>query len=364
MTRPSSLDNSAASSDDTRARVVAAIMDGRLAEQIASFHAADARARGYDAQLVASMAEALRALAEMLERARDDLEGELSRGGVSFEAVPVARDRQLPMLCISVERRDVERAVAMAQQLGYESVGFLSRGASKAALRTQPEIRLVRPGDIDVRLSIRWRRDPASPVVRRLRPSNDDLAAISLPASVWFGYYVVRLVRLARRRLGWADRAAAGRSLGAYLSTPRALIPALLDAVDLTGEDILIDLGCGDGRIVVAAAQRGCRAVGFELDPWLVARARAAVTEHGVEDEVRIIEADSRLADVSTGTVVFLFLPPALVRDILPQVHASLPPGARIAAHEHLPLTVDPPADEVIPLAAGPAITNLHVWRL
>lgn len=117
-----------------------------------------------------------------------------------------------------------------------------------------------------------------------------------------------------------------------WVPTPHALTEKMLDMAKVTARDVVYDLGAGDGRNVIAAAQRGARGVGVEYDSGLVQVARRAAREAGVEDKVRIIEGDMYEADISEATVLALFLLPENLNKLKPKFE-RLPPGTRIVTN-------------------------------
>lgn len=119
-----------------------------------------------------------------------------------------------------------------------------------------------------------------------------------------------------------------------WVPTPEALADVMLDLAKVTAGDYLIDLGSGDGRLVILAAKRGAQALGIEYNPKLVAYAQATAQKAGVADKARFIKADLFAADFSRATVVTLFLGPDLNKKLLPKLLA-LKPGTRIVANTH-----------------------------
>lgn len=98
--------------------------------------------------------------------------------------------------------------------------------------------------------------------------------------------------------------------------------------------EVLYDLGCGDGRIVVRAAEKyGCHAVGFDIDPERVKEARENATRHGVDDRVEVVEQDIFTLDLAEADVVMLYLLPRLNAKLIPQLQ-RLKPGARVVSHD------------------------------
>lgn len=119
-----------------------------------------------------------------------------------------------------------------------------------------------------------------------------------------------------------------------YVPTPTAVVETMLRLARVTPQDVVYDLGSGDGRIVIAAAQQyGARGVGVELDPELVKRARAAAAKAGVQDKVRFSQEDLFRTDLSEATVVTLYLSPSINLRLESKLRRELRPGARIVSH-------------------------------
>ena len=118
-----------------------------------------------------------------------------------------------------------------------------------------------------------------------------------------------------------------------YVSTPPDAVERMLEMAQVTKDDVVYDLGCGDGRIVVAAAKKyGCRAVGVELRQEAVEDARRNVTEAGVEDLVEIRQADILTTDFSDATVVAMYLLPDFNVRLIPKLN-QLPSGSRVVSY-------------------------------
>jgi len=119
-----------------------------------------------------------------------------------------------------------------------------------------------------------------------------------------------------------------------YVPTPQTVVDKMLEVADVHRGDVVYDLGCGDGRIVITAAKRyGARAVGFDIDPERVAEAQENVRHAGVEDLATIRQADVFALDLTPATVVTMYLLPRLNLRLVPQL-AKLAPGARIVSHD------------------------------
>ncbi len=117
--------------------------------------------------------------------------------------------------------------------------------------------------------------------------------------------------------------------------TPPAVVDAMLELAQVHPGDVVYDLGCGDGRIVVRAAQLGARAVGIDIDPQRIAESRQRARAEGVEDRTRFVEADLFEADVHEATVVTLFLWPQVNLRLRPKLLDQLRPGTRVVSYMH-----------------------------
>ncbi|MGH8661729.1 MAG: SAM-dependent methyltransferase [Burkholderiales bacterium] len=130
---------------------------------------------------------------------------------------------------------------------------------------------------------------------------------------------------------------------GAFPDVPTPYLPSTRVAVDemlrLAGTgpgDLVVDLGSGDGRIVIAAARDyGARGLGIELDPRLVAESEANARQAGVSERVAFRRGDVLVADYREATVVTLYLLPGLVDQLKPRLLSELRPGTRIVAHDY-----------------------------
>ena len=119
-----------------------------------------------------------------------------------------------------------------------------------------------------------------------------------------------------------------------FVPTPEAVVDAMLKVANVGANDVLYDLGGGDGRIVIAAAKNyGARGVGIDVDPQRIAEARANAVKAGVTDRVQFRQEDLFAADIHEATVVALYLLPSLNLKLLPKLEHDLRPGTRIVSH-------------------------------
>lgn len=119
-----------------------------------------------------------------------------------------------------------------------------------------------------------------------------------------------------------------------YLPTPQEVVDGMLKLAGVHTGDTLIDLGCGDGRIVVTAAKRyGVQATGIDIDPERIADAKENADKNGVTDKVRFIQGDLFETDLSKANVVTLYLLPSINMRLRPKLWKELKPGTRVVSH-------------------------------
>ncbi len=133
-----------------------------------------------------------------------------------------------------------------------------------------------------------------------------------------------------------------------FVPTPQDVVDKMLELAQVKKDDLLYDLGCGDGRIVVTAAKRyGCKAVGYDIDPERVKESLENVQKNNVENLVKIEQKDIFTLDLSKANVVTLYLLPRLNVKLFPQLE-KLKPGSRILSHEFRMRGIKP--DKIIKL--------------
>jgi ribosomal protein L11 methylase PrmA len=150
----------------------------------------------------------------------------------------------------------------------------------------------------------------------------------------------------------------------AFVPTPRDVVDRMLDLAAVKKSDVVYDLGCGDGRIVIAAAQKyGCKAVGIDLDPECVKTARQAVRDAKVESLVRIDEGDLFKVDLTAADVVALYLLPSMNEKLIPQLE-KMKPGSRVVAHA-LPIPGVTPDKVVSVVSTEDGLERkLYLWTI
>lgn len=120
-----------------------------------------------------------------------------------------------------------------------------------------------------------------------------------------------------------------------YIRTPQVVVDKMLDLAEVGPDDFLIDLGSGDGRIVIAAAKkRGARGFGVELDSNLVAASNEAARKAGVAERARFFTRDLFDTDIHEASVLTLYLLPEVNLQLRPRILSQLKPGARVVSHD------------------------------
>src|SRR5688572_31484937 len=119
-----------------------------------------------------------------------------------------------------------------------------------------------------------------------------------------------------------------------YVPTPQMVVDKMLEVAAITKDDVVYDLGSGDGRIVITAAKKyGVRGVGVDIDPVRVKEANANAVLAGVTDRVRFIEQDLFKTDLKEASVVTLYLLPEVNLKLRPKLWKELKPGTRVVSH-------------------------------
>lgn len=147
-----------------------------------------------------------------------------------------------------------------------------------------------------------------------------------------------------------------------FVPTPQDVVEKMLELAEVTKDDVVYDLGCGDGRIVVTAAKKyGCKAIGIDIDPKRVKESLERVKKNKVENLVTIKEGDIFKEDLSSASVVTLYLLPSLNVKLIPQLQ-KLKPGSRIVSHSFDMAGVKP--EKVVEYEAKDGITRtIYLWR-
>ena len=135
-----------------------------------------------------------------------------------------------------------------------------------------------------------------------------------------------------------------------YVPTPQAVVDRMLDMAQVKASDMVIDLGSGDGRIMITAAKRhGARGFGVEIDPRLVKRSNEEAKRVGVAERVKFLQQDLFSTDFHEAAVLTLYLLPDVNIALRPKILAELKPGTRVVSHDYGMGEWRPDAQETIP---------------
>jgi precorrin-6B methylase 2 len=150
-----------------------------------------------------------------------------------------------------------------------------------------------------------------------------------------------------------------------FVPTREPVRRAMLKLAGVTKDDIVYDLGCGAGDIVVTAAKEfGARAIGVDIDPVRVKEANENVTKNNVQDKVKIIQGDifDPNLKISDATVVTLYLLPSLNAKLAPRLKKELKPGTRIVSHAFDMMQAEPPwpAEKTQEVDGA----NIYLWTI
>jgi len=243
---------------------------------------------------------------------------------------------------------------------GFTAWNALGASAWEAFRRTNSATSLVRvsPAGFTTQVELRWQPGGLGRVPAALRPNTRDYEQVALPKSVWPLYFLVRVGRLVVERVRSGARA---ESIGPFLGTPTSLIGPLLDMAQVDADDIVYDLGCGDGRVLIEVAKRGARGVGIEIRPELVALANESAAAEALTDRLDFRAGDASAVDVAEATVIYLFLPAEVIESIMPGLVESAQPRTRIVAHEQAGLPAHL-GGERRAIVTGGGVTIGHLW--
>jgi len=151
-----------------------------------------------------------------------------------------------------------------------------------------------------------------------------------------------------------------------FVPTPPAVVDAMLDLARLRPEDYVIDLGSGDGRIIIAAAKKyGARGFGVDIDQNLVAEARREARRQGVAERAQFLGENLFLTTLDRATVITMYLYTGLMLQLRPRLFEQLKPGARIVSHDFDMEPWQPDARVTVPVPDkpyGPPSSEVYLW--
>jgi cyclopropane fatty-acyl-phospholipid synthase-like methyltransferase len=149
-----------------------------------------------------------------------------------------------------------------------------------------------------------------------------------------------------------------------YVPSEQVVVEKMLEMAKVKKDDLVFDLGCGDGRIVVTAAKKyGCKGVGVDIDPARIKDSFATMKKEGVtKEQVDIRQGDAlKVKDLENATVVMLYMLPEFMEKLEPQIKSRLKPGTRVVAHDYPFPNMEP--DQVVEFdVKGARPKFLYLW--
>lgn len=227
---------------------------------------------------------------------------------------------------------------------------ILAKGGTRAAAFTR-DATLRNVLGKDIAYTVRPGPGRKAPLARTLEPGAVDRIAADQPVEIEFdngsgtGTYTIHpgkpysfrydeagVVKVYPGTHGRADAA----DLAPFVPTPFPVVEMMLETAGVTADDVVYDIGCGDGRMVITAAKKyRARGVGIDIDAGLIEECRALAREAGVDGLVRFVRMDGTKAHVREATVVALYLLPESLETLKPLFEKELRPGARIVSHDY-----------------------------
>lgn len=145
-----------------------------------------------------------------------------------------------------------------------------------------------------------------------------------------------------------------------FVPTPQVVVDRMLELAEVTPQDTVYDLGCGNGIIVVSAAKKGARAIGFDVNPERIRETKANIQRNNVGERASVRQKDIFEQDLSGASVVTLYLLPSLNVKLIPQLR-KLKPGSRIVSHDFDMKGIKP---EKVVTVEGPTRSHkVYLWR-
>lgn len=164
---------------------------------------------------------------------------------------------------------------------------------------------------------------------------SNPVRSLRIPFLSAFGFLMLAALFAFQSRTAFSQTESGRRPDVPYVPTPQVVVDKMLDMAQVGKGDMVYDLGCGDGRIVITAAKdRGARGVGIDLNPVRIREAKENAASAGVEDKVKFLVGDLFQADFSEASVVTLYLLPEVNRALRPILWRQLKIGTRIVSHD------------------------------
>ncbi len=260
---------------------------------------------------------------------------------------------------IQISRSDLAAALTCLDRMGIVAPITMTPARVKFLSQTAQRLQLVRFDEVTTRIILVFDTGPRLKLPKPFRAGVVDVAQIKLPNAIWWAYAALKPVRILKERL--LSRRSPHHEID-FLGTPVGLITPVLESLSLGPQDVLLDLGCGDGRVVQLAAEIfGCRAIGVEHNAELVARAKDNARASPASDLIEIRHEGAGMAALSEATVIFMFLPLTLLAELMPSIKARAKPGTKLVMHEQSRPGARFVFDDAIPVFAPDGMTVVRV---
>jgi len=136
--------------------------------------------------------------------------------------------------------------------------------------------------------------------------------------------------------VAWGQPATYGNRLSPYVASPARVVDRMLELANIKPGETVYDLGCGDGRVLIAAVEKyQAKAIGVEIDPKIAAKAQTAIKKEGIDTQARVIKGDLLKVDLTGADVVVIYLERELNQQLRPRLEKYLKPGARVVSHDY-----------------------------
>lgn len=359
-----------ASINGFRARLIHAIHSGKLYDFCKAALDNEPALSGDDRALAQSGLAACTEISSQTQAFQNRLMTRFRDVGLNAEPWPLVHPQsglQFHHCDIYLDTSELKLALEILAQEGFFVDDVLLR-KWRIVQRCSHTLEFMIWDEVSMRLTLHWGKNGKN-ALRKLLPNPKDLAFIDIPDRFWPLYMVVKPLRALSEKLLkriWPRKTRQNsqtQSAAVNLGTPHILLAPLFEAINLTKRDRLVDLGCGDGRVMIAAAQKyGCKTMGVEQNGALAKAAQKAADEAGVSDLVTVHHGSINDIALDDSDVVFLFLPHRVLSKTINDIKAHLPEGARIVAHEQTRLITDWAPTYRTPIITSNAITIASVW--
>lgn len=145
-----------------------------------------------------------------------------------------------------------------------------------------------------------------------------------------------------------------------FVPTPQVVVDKMLELAEVSAKDVVYDLGCGNGIIVVSAAKKGARTIGFDVDPQRIRETQENIEKNNVGELARVVQKDIFTLDLSGANVITLYLLPRLNERLIPQLE-KLKPGSRIVSHDFAMTGIKP--EKVVKVKGPLREHTVYLWR-